>query len=63
MPHQSEPKLSRTLKEGVQHEVAIGLNIKQAEIVNRLLSTGLYGNSPRQVIQRLLDAALLPHLQ
>lgn len=49
--------LSRTLSGPSAIEIKI--NPEQAKLINSLQSTGLYGNTPAQVVLRMLDWALI----
>ncbi len=48
----------RTLKPDAAYDAHIKLNATQVKIVNEILASGLHGNTPSQVILRLLDEQL-----
>lgn len=54
--HQSE--LKRKLGDTGKTQVIFAPNIKQKELINRLIDTGLWGNSPVECVKRLMDQAL-----
>ncbi len=50
--------LKREMNPDATQRVTLVLNTPQIEIVNRLYKTGLWGNSPAKVVDRLLCEAL-----
>ncbi len=62
MSRQSVPKLKRGLNPEKAPQVFLSLNEKHVELINRLLATGLWGNTANQVVIRLFDSACAAHL-
>lgn len=54
-------QLKRELNPASRYSVYVQLNPMQVKIVNRLFKTGLWGGSPKHVVERLLCEALKPH--
>lgn len=61
MKFQTATALARPLSTEDQCRITVELNIPMIEIVNRLYATGLWGNSPTKVVERLLCEAMKPH--
>lgn len=55
---QAPAGLNRTLSDDRQQTIAYEPNVLTIRLINTLLKTGLYGNSPRQVVTRLIDERL-----
>lgn len=63
MPAQKAAKLKRSLDPEKRAEIILHLNEKHIELVNRLLATGMWGNSAAQVVMRLFDKACAEELR
>lgn len=55
--------LIREMDEKNYHTIEWALNVQQIRLLNKLLTTGLWGSTPRDVARRLLDEALRLHAQ
>jgi hypothetical protein len=53
----------RKLQTATNSEIKITLNDKQAAIVNKMVDHGVYGNTPNQVLLRIVDERLAKELQ
>lgn len=51
-------ELARPLDPKKSQSITMELNSKQIEEVNKLYATGFWGNTPRQTVLRIFDAAL-----
>lgn len=59
MTHQKATALKRGIKlDQAQPRLDIHLNIRQCEMINTLLATGVWGNTASAVAMRLFDSAL-----
>ena len=56
-------KLQRTLAPGTNGKIYLALNGKQSALVNELMATGVWGNTPAQVVMRLFDRQLAKQIQ
>lgn len=57
MPTQATNQ-SRKLQTKTNSQILVELNPKQAELINVMLVTGIWGNTPKQVLTRIIDQKL-----